>query len=58
MASHDNYDKNILKALQDIDKSLRSIADSLGKATTAACLYSEFIKHPDDGCMKGRKKDD
>ena len=25
MANHDNYDKNLLKALQDIAKSLRSI---------------------------------
>ena len=28
MANHDNYDKNLLKALQDIAKSLKSI-DSL-----------------------------
>ena len=25
MANHDNYEKNLLKALQDIAKSLRSI---------------------------------
>ena len=25
MATHDNYEKNLLKALQDIAKSLRSI---------------------------------
>lgn len=29
MANHDNYDKNLLKALQDIAKSLRSINSAL-----------------------------
>ena len=29
MANHDNYDKNLLKALQDIAKSLRSIDSTL-----------------------------
>ena len=29
MSSHDNYDKNLLKALQDIAKSLRSIDSTL-----------------------------
>ena len=33
MASHDNYEKNLLKALQDIAKSLKSI-DSALKMTT------------------------
>lgn len=51
MASHDNYDKNILKALQEINKSLRTIADSLSKATTAAYLHSEA-----QGTMDNEKK--
>ena len=29
MANHDNYEKNLLKALQDIAKSLRSIDSTL-----------------------------
>lgn len=29
MSNHDNYDKNLLKALQDIAKSLRSIDSTL-----------------------------
>ena len=29
MATHDNYEKNLLKALQDIAKSLRSIDSTL-----------------------------
>lgn len=29
MANHDNYDKNLLKALQDIAKSLKSIDSAL-----------------------------
>ena len=33
MSNHDNYDKNLLKALQDIAKSLRSIDSTLKKMT-------------------------
>ena len=34
MAEHDNYDKNILKALQSIDKSLDKIARYLNSLNT------------------------
>ena len=33
MANHDNYEKNLLKALQDIAKSLKSIDSALKMAT-------------------------
>lgn len=35
MAEHDNYDKNILKALQSIDKSLNKIARYLNSLNTS-----------------------
>lgn len=41
MANHDNYDHDILRALQGINKSLKSIAECLDRAAIAGCLYSE-----------------
>ena len=48
MAEHDNYDKNILKALQSIDKSLDKIArylNSLNMSITENKSTDEGLKN-------------
>lgn len=50
MAEHDNYDKNILKALQSIDKSLDKIARYLNSLNTR----STKNKSTDEGIKKWR----
>lgn len=47
MANHDNYEKNLLKALQDIAKSLRSIDSTLKTADSGKEKVESDTFHPD-----------
>ena len=48
MASYDNYEKNLLKALQDIAKSLRSIDSLLRNLIVYQTSFGVIEKEDDE----------
>lgn len=58
MASHDNYDKNILKALEGINKNLSRVANALEKMGTVASETAHSINKFPESAKKAVEEEE